>query len=59
MARTLAEFEPHAMSQAMGLPVLHVYYEDLAGSAANLEAFATAMEEIVQSVHLRFTPPGF
>ena len=58
MARTLAEFEPHAMSQAMGLPVLHVYYEDLAGSAANLEAFATAME-IVQCVHLRFTPPGF
>lgn len=25
-------------ARAMGLPVLHVYYEDLAGSAANLEA---------------------
>lgn len=31
---------PDSRFQAMGLPVLHVYYEDLAGSAANLEEMA-------------------
>ena len=31
---------PSRLSQAMGLPVLHVFYEDLAGRAANLEEIA-------------------
>ena len=46
-----------ASIQAMGLPVLHVYYEDLAGSAANLEDMALPWSAVLR-FHQGFDPSG-